>query len=226
MDNKGAAKPGAYRASSPLGALKGFVGQRSRQSAPEERCEMCSTQIEKEHSHVVNLESRNILCTCRPCYLLFTREGAALGKYRAIPDRYLSLRSFKLTSADWDALQIPVRMAFFFFNSALGRVVAFYPGPAGAAESLLPLDAWRAIVETNPVLNRMQPDVEALLAYGRRGEEFECFIVPIDACYALTGLVKRHWKGFDGGDDARLEIESFFSATRERSREAPPGDRV
>ena len=43
-----------------------------------------------------------------------------------------------------EEFQIPVGMAFFFFNSALGRVTGFYPSPAGATESLLPLAAWQA----------------------------------------------------------------------------------
>ena len=32
----------------------------------------------------------------------------------------------------------------------------------GATESLLPLDTWRVIVDANPVLGGMEPDVEAL----------------------------------------------------------------
>ena len=43
-------------------------------------------------------------------------------------------------------------VAFFFFNSSLGRVAAFYPSPAGATESLLPLDAWDDLVASNSVL--------------------------------------------------------------------------
>ena len=38
-------------------------------------------------------------------------------------------------------------MAFFFFNSSLGRMAAFYPSPAGATESLLPLATWEEILE-------------------------------------------------------------------------------
>ena len=115
------------------------------------------------HSHVVNLDSRQIMCTCRACYLLFTHQGAAGGRYRAVPDRYLHDQAFGLGEAQWDALQIPVRVAFFFNNSDLGRVVAFYPSPAGATESLLPLEAWAEVVAANPVMTDLVPDVEALL---------------------------------------------------------------
>jgi hypothetical protein len=182
---------------------------------------MCATDIPPEHSHIVNLESRALLCGCRACFLLFTQQGAAQGKFRAVPDRYLHLPTFVLDEARWDALQIPVRMAFFFHNSTIGKVVALYPSPAGATESTLPLDSWESLLERNPVLARVEPDVEALLVYGRRGEtRFACYVVPIDACYELTGVVRRHWRGFDGGEEAWRDIDGFFARVHARSREA------
>ena len=90
---------------------------------------------------MVNLESRALMCTCRGCYLLFTAEQAEL-RYRAVPDRYLSFPGFVFGAAEWDDLQIPVGLAFLFRNSVQDRMIAFYPGPAGATESELPLDAW------------------------------------------------------------------------------------
>ena len=198
------------------------VLDRQRRTVPGERCEMCATPISDEHAHVVNVESRNLLCTCRACYLLFTSEGAAQGKFRAVPDRYLYAPSFAFGDAQWDALEIPVRIAFFFLNSSLGRVVAFYPSPAGATESQLPLEAWQEVVQANPVLETLAPDLEALLVYGRRDRSgFDCFLVPIDACYELTGVVRQRWRGFDGGEEAWREIEAFFTRLREKSREVP-----
>ena len=91
---------------------------------------MCAEAIGGQHQHVVDLVSRGLLCTCRPCYLLFTAEGAEL-RYRAVPDRYLSFPGMTLDAREWDELEIPVGLAFFFENSLLGRTVAFYPGPAG-----------------------------------------------------------------------------------------------
>jgi hypothetical protein len=111
-------------------------------------------------------------------------------------------------------------MAFFFFNSGLGRVSAFYPSPAGATESLLPLDAWREISAADAVIATMEPDVEALLVRRSRDASFECFLVPIDACYELTGIVRRRWRGFDGGEEARGDIDAFFDTLREKSRPA------
>jgi hypothetical protein len=210
-------------ASAALDALRRFAAGVPVKPVPGERCEMCSEPIAADHAHVVNVEARALLCTCRTCYLLFTRPGAAQGRYRAVPDRRLRLTGFQLSESRWDALQIPVRMAFLFHNTALGRVVSLYPSPAGATESLLPLEAWQDLVEANPVLGAMEPDVEALLVHGPRGGDgFECFLVPIDACYELTGVVRRRWRGFDGGEEAWRDIEDFFARLRARSREHRP----
>ncbi len=135
----------------PLAGLKRFMErEQAPKPRPGERCEMCGEPIGPEHSHVVNIQHRALMCVCRGCYLLFTHEGASLGRYRAVPDRYLYDPAFRLDAAQWEALQIPVAMAFFFANSTLGRFVAFYPSPAGATESLLPLDTWDEIIAANP----------------------------------------------------------------------------
>jgi len=181
-----------------------------------ERCEMCARPIAHEHSHVVNTESRAILCACRPCYLLFTHDGA--GKHRAIPERYVHVAELTGGRALWESAGIPVRMAFVFTNSELGTPAAFYPSPAGATESLLALDSWTQLMADNPVLADLAPDVEALLI-NVEGETFEGFLVPIDACYRLVGLVRLNWKGFDGGTEAWREIDGFFAELRGRARD-------
>jgi hypothetical protein len=184
---------------------------------PGEVCELCAQPLADDHSHVVNLDSRNILCTCRACWLLFTHEGAAGGRYRAVGSRYLYDPAFRLSDADWDEIQIPVRMAFFFRNSSLGQMVAFYPSPAGATESLLPLDTWERVMRANPFASELAADVEGLILY-RTSEGFDCYLTPIDACYELVGLVKLQWKGFDGGQEAWAAIEEFFAGLRRRSK--------
>jgi hypothetical protein len=191
--------------------------QAAQQPAAGTRCEMCAEPLGEEHSHVVGLDSRNILCSCRACWLLFTHEGAAKGRYRAVPDRYLYEAAFRLGDAEWDELQIPVRMAFFFRNSSLGRMVAFYPSPAGATESLLPLETWERSIGANPLAAELVPDVEALILY-RSSSGFHCYLTPIDACYELVGLVKLHWKGFDGGQEAWAAIDAFFAGLRRRCK--------
>jgi hypothetical protein len=185
-----------------------------------ERCEMCARPIQEPHSHVVNVETRSILCTCRPCYLLFTVAGAAHGKHRAVPERYRHLPDFALAERVWEAAGIPVSMMFVFVNSVQSSIAAFYPSPAGATESLLPTDAWTELLADNPTVADIAPDVEALLIRRQSaGFEagFDCFLVPIDACYELVGLVRTHWKGFDGGTEAWEVIDGFFERLREQS---------
>ncbi|MFI6600139.1 DUF5947 family protein [Nonomuraea sp. NPDC050536] len=187
--------------------------------APEvERCELCAAPAGADHGHVVNTESRALLCACRACYLLFTQEEAGTARrYRAVPDRYLYFPSFRLSAGDWEELQIPVRTAFFFHNSVLGQVAAFYPSPGGATESQLPLDTWERVLAANPELPETLPDVEALLV-DRGPDGFGCYLVPIDACYELVGLVRTRWKGFDGGQETWEAIEGFFAELRGRAR--------
>jgi Family of unknown function (DUF5947) len=211
---------GTDGAASPLDVLSRFREPRPK-PRPGEVCDMCAEPIPDEHPHVVNLETRNLMCTCRGCYLLFTHDGAAQGKYRVVPERYLVSPSFKLTDADWQRMEIPVKIAFFFLNSSLGRIVAFYPSPGGATESLLPPEAWSEFMEGNQLFGALAPDVEAVLARGVEGG-FECLLVPIDAAYELVGLVRLHWKGFDGGEEAHAQIDAFFDRLRARSKALQP----
>jgi hypothetical protein len=199
---------------------------RSDRAAPEpagERCEMCSETIPDEHQHVVNVAARQLMCACRACYLLFTDHTAEL-RYRAVPDRYLSFPDFALDRRAWEALQIPVGVAFFFTNSALGRTVAFYPGPAGATESELDLDAWKAIGGADPRVALLTDDVEALLVRvpDTENADPQSYLVPIDACYEFVGRLRMLWRGFDGGQEARAFIDDFFSRVAARAVETPP----
>jgi hypothetical protein len=191
-----------------------------------ERCEMCGETIGQTHWHVVNLTSRNLLCTCRPCTLLFDYDSAEL-RYRAVPERYLSFPSVRLPAAVWDDLQIPVGLVFLFRNTTLARIVAFYPGPAGATESELPLGAWDAVLAEHPELDVAVPDVEALMLRSpdRDSDDVaaaaECYLVPIDSCYELVGQLRRVWRGFDGGQQARTQLSDYFADLARRSRPAP-----
>lgn len=206
---------------SALAGLRRIISERPAPVVGE-RCEMCAEPIADDHPHVVNLESRALMCTCRGCYLLFTAEDAQL-RYRAVPDRYLPFPDFALDARQYDELEIPVGLAFLFNSSVLNRTVAFYPGPAGATESELPLEAWTRVVEANPQLSVLRADVEALLLRGTdRGSEFSCHLVPIDACYALVGQLRRLWRGFDGGTEAHQAMDDFFAEIAARSRPAPP----
>ncbi len=194
-------------------ALQGLLKKRA--PVPGERCDYCATPLGPDHGHLVDLRDRRILCSCHPCRIVFEPGGAAQGRYKVVPTRYLEVADFAIDDARWDALAVPIGLAFFFFNSLEQKMVAFYPGPAGATESLLSHEAWDAIAAEYPVFATLEPDVEAILI--DRREQTSCLIVPIDAAYELVGLMRLNWRGFDGGTEARQRLDAFFAKLRERA---------
>jgi hypothetical protein len=184
-----------------------------------ERCELCSAELYTDHPHLIELSQRKLLCACNACALLFSGQSGR--RYKRVPTDVRLLSQFHLTDAEWESLLIPINLAFFFENSLSSRVSAFYPSPAGATESLLPLEAWTNIVATNPVLHQLQPDVEALLVnrvgHARGTTQAEYYIVPIDACYKLVGLIRLHWRGLSGGTEVWQKINDFFSELRAKA---------
>ena len=177
---------------------------------------MCREVLGERHGHVVDLEKRSLACTCRACYLLFTHAGAAGGRYQAVPEHVYHDPGRPLSDADWNELQIPVGMAFFFRNSALDRVVAGYPGPGGAVECELDLAAWDRLTAAYPLLGGLAPDVEAILV-NRSDQGNEVFLIPVDECYSLVGELRMKWQGFDGGAEARAALAAFLDSLRRRA---------
>src|SRR6202035_836940 len=113
--------------------------------------------------------------------------------------------------------------AYFYRDSVANRVLAMYPSPAGATESLLSLESWEEIAAQNEALQRMETDVEALLVnridLARDGVAAEYFLVPIDECYRLVGIIRMHWHGLSGGTEVWKEIQNFFTGLKARSVE-------
>jgi hypothetical protein len=192
-------------------ALRRFAKPR-----PEvERCDMCSIELAPEHNHVLDIAVRRLLCCCDACAILFSHQES--GKYRRVPRQLRLLDGFRMTDAQWDALLIPINLAFFSHRSSEDRVVALYPSPAGATESLLSLEAWQALVADNPELSTLEPDVEALLV-NRVGEARDHYRVGVDECFKLVGLIRANWRGLSGGAEVWTEIGRFFAALKERAR--------
>lgn len=197
-------------------SLRQFARKPPRQV---EQCELCSAKLRTEHPHLIELTQRKLLCACDACALLFS--GRAGAKYKRVPRDARLLSNFHITDAEWDGLLIPINLAFFFQNSLNSRVSAFYPSPAGATESLLPLESWTSIVQANPVLNQLEPDVEALLVnrvgQARGSAPPQYYIVPIDACYKLVGLIRIHWRGLSGGTEVWQQVGNFFGELRAKA---------
>jgi len=202
-------------------ALRRFTQPR----APLERCDLCGLAIAPEHDHLLEPAARRLVCACGACAVLFS--GQADTKYLRVPRRVWRLQEFRLTEAQWEDLRLPIDLAFFFHSTPHGKTMACYPSPAGATESLLDLGAWEDLLRENPVLTELAPDVEALLvnrvARGGEARPPVYFLVPIDQCFRLVGLIRTHWRGFTGGSVVWEEIDGFFADLTRRARPAGGG---
>jgi hypothetical protein len=69
----------------------------------------------------------------------------------------------------------------------------------------------------------MEPDVEALLVNRAQGARRH-WLVPIDECYALVGLIRTRWKGLTGGKQVWEEIGHFFDRLDRLSRPVGKGN--
>lgn len=203
------------RQNSSFATLRQFI----RERVPIETCEMCNARLIVVHQHLIEPKSRKLICACDACAILFSSQGEI--KYRRVPRRIRSLPDFRMTAAQWDSLMIPIGLAFFFNSTPDERVIALYPSPAGPTESLLGLESWAEIVGDNPLLKDMEADVEALLV-NRMGKDrgpatAEYYLVPIDDCYKLVGLIRAHWRGLSGGTEVWEEIGKFFADLQQRA---------
>lgn len=193
----------------PLRTLRKLVPK----APPIECCEFCSSTLHPNHAHMIEPGVRRLLCACGSCALFAGNRRET--RYKLISSQVRSLPGFKLTEAQWDDLALPIGMAFFFYSGPEERIVAVYPSPAGPTESTLSLEAWEEIKRDNPALEKMEPDVEALLV-NRLDRAHEYFVLPIDECYRLVGIIRTNWRGLSGGKEMKRELETFFVELRKR----------
>jgi hypothetical protein len=184
------------------------------QSSYQEKCEFCGAGLEPSHRHLLEISKNRMVCTCSPCAFRF--QDVVGGRFRLIPREVRYLPELNLSDAEWESLALPINLAFFFYSTPQQRMTAMYPSPAGATESLLPLTAWDALIARNSLLT-MQPDVEALLV-NRVGSKRDYYVVPIDVCFELIGIIRVHWRGLSGGELVWEKVDGFFSDLKVRSR--------
>ncbi len=181
-----------------------------------EKCAFCGRVLPEDHRHLVDLAAMKFMCTCEICMI----QAAETGFYKPLPNRYWKLDSFNLPDELWSDFLIPVNMAFFVMSTARKGAVAYYPAPTGATESKLKMEPWAELQQLNPVLNNLIPDLEALLI-NRLDEPGQYFMVPIDSCYKLIGMIRLAWKGIFGGKEVNIVIRKFFNELNERSLRCP-----
>jgi hypothetical protein len=67
----------------------------------------------------------------------------------------------------------------------------------------------------------MEADVEALLvnrvAYARGAAASAYYVLPIDECYKLVGLIRSQWRGLSGGAEVWQAIGEFFEQLKRRA---------
>jgi len=208
------------RTGSANSALRRLAQQAAQATAATmERCEFCGEPIPTEHRHLMEVETRDMKCVCRACSILFDSRAASVGRYVLVPERRLYFESFAMRDTTWERLRIPVGIAFLFYSSPAARMVAYYPSPMGPTESLLEQIAWEELVAENPTLGTLVPDVEALLVNRARGAR-DYYLVPMDECYRLVGIVRTSWRGLTGGQEVWQDIRQFFAELRARSKGA------
>lgn len=202
-----------------------WIARLRRFAAPRltgEFCEFCGARLGEAHAHLVEPAAHRLHCACDACAAARTAEAAA--RYRLVPRTARRLAGFVVDEAAWTALRLPIDLAFFYYSSPERRIVAFYPSPAGATQSTLSLAAWSELTGREPALARLQPDVEALLV-NRLGTARDAYLLPIDTCYALTGEIRRRWKGLSAGYDANDFVAAYLHQLIAAPAEAGDGAR-
>lgn len=219
---RGAPQQGAVRSQHPVvrsqqGSIppQQAAGRSEQDEAPHGVCELCSLPLAAAHRHLFEISTGEVVCACDGCALTF--HGVADGPYKVVPRDSRKVDGFQISDLQWDQLSLPINLAFFVRDGDDGAVRALYPSPAGVTESTLPFDAWEAIFEENDVLEAIEPQVEAMLV-NRLSQDAEVFVVPIDLCYELTGLIRVHWKGLSGGEEVHREMADFFDRIRAGAR--------
>jgi len=179
------------------------------QADQSEHCGLCRQALAPQHDHLIDPRTRRLVCSCQACAILFNNPAA---QYKRVPREVQFLNDCEISDADWDALMIPIGIAFFVKHSVDDRggprIAAYYPSPAGPVESLL------ALQDVHPAVEQLEPDTQALLVNRAAGEYF---VLPIDECYRLVGLMRAHWKGLSGGNEVWREIQLFFQEMKNRA---------
>jgi hypothetical protein len=195
---------------SALAALRQFA----RPRPDREMCELCGAGLADEHQHLLEMPGRQMRCCCDACAVLF--PGNENLRFHRVPRRTVRLHDFVLDDALWSELRLPIELAFIYETGSPREAVAVYPSPAGGTQSQVEAESWQQLLAANPLLARLEPEVETLLV-NRVGARREYYRAPIDVCFRLVGVIRTSWRGMSGGTKVWGEIEKFFDELRQRT---------
>ena len=180
----------------------GVLRQFARRPRTAERCELCSLEIASQHPHLIEPVARKLVCSCDACALLFS--GRAGSRYKRVPRQVRLLANFQMSDAQWDSLMIPINMAFFFHSSPDDASGGHVSQPGGrdrivAVAGSLERDRSRKIRSWKK-WSRTSKRYWSIASVTRAGfTQAEYYLLPIDQCYKLVGLIRSQWRGFSGG---------------------------
>jgi hypothetical protein len=193
-----------------LGSVRSFA-----RTEKAERCELCSTELRSVHQHLIDPETRELICSCDGCSVLFDDSG--ITRYRRIPREVIALRGLELPDQAWERLRVPISLAFIYWSSHASKRVALYPSPVGVTEAVIEPEDWEPIARAHPALSGLRPDIEGLLINRLQGRR-DYLLAPIDRCFELVGIVRTYWKGINGGDRIWQEVDRYWSRLGESAR--------
>ena len=177
-------------------------------------CHLCGLPLKAGHAHLVDRFESTLVCTCAACGVLFSASAADRSRFRAVPRSARFRARMQRRDPGWQALGIPVRLAFLFHRSAARRWIAVIPSASGPAWVALPQPACDAFLRAHPRVRQLVGDVEALLVRREQSRLLECFGCPIDRCYALVALMHEARRGGESRPDVHAGIESLLAQLR------------
>ena len=158
-------------------------------------------ELGAEHDHLIEPAERRLACACGACAVLFSAQAGT--KYKRVPRDVRALDELTISDAQWEALRLPDRSGVLLPQHAAGPGRGLLPEPGRAP----PSRCWssrpgRRSGREHPVLARpaaRRPGAAGESGAPGRGAGAVCFLVPIDQCFRLVGIIRMHWKGFTGG---------------------------
>ena len=161
-------------------------------------CRFCSSALDSPPNPLFEVATQRVLFACNPCASRFEKRSG--GPFKLIPRSTRQIEDFRMPEVPWQTYDLPGNVTFVFYCTAAAKLLSVCKVAAGTVDLTVPREVWKAIIEANPVLEEMRPDVEGLLII-HTGDSREYFIAPIDVCYNL--IKTRPSTSHDGLEEAK-----------------------